>query len=48
MFAALIARHARRKRRIILSSEGYLALSYFPTLSKKRHVLWEKKRIYWT
>jgi hypothetical protein len=35
--ATLVAQHAKRMRRIILSSLACLALPYFPTLSHKRH-----------
>jgi hypothetical protein len=34
---ALVIQHAKRMRRIILSSVFCLALQYFPTLSHKRH-----------
>jgi hypothetical protein len=35
--AALVIQHAKRMRRIILRSVGCLVLSYFFTLSHKRH-----------
>jgi hypothetical protein len=34
---ALVIQHAKRMRRIILSSVAFLALSYFSTLYHKRH-----------
>ena len=35
--AALVIQHAKRMRRIILSFDSCLPLSYFSTLSYKRH-----------
>jgi hypothetical protein len=43
MSAALVIRHAKRKRRIILSCVARLALQYFSTLSHKRQDFREKK-----
>jgi hypothetical protein len=37
VFVALVTQHAKRMRRVILSSVACAALSYFSTLSHKRH-----------
>jgi hypothetical protein len=34
---AFVSQHAKRMRRIILSSVAYLAVPYFSTLFRKRH-----------
>jgi len=45
MSVALVIRHAKRMRHIILSSVACPALQYFPTLSHKRHGFSGKKII---
>jgi len=42
---ALVIQHASGMRRIILSSEGCLALPYFSALPDKRHDFQGKKRL---
>jgi len=48
---ALVVRHAKRIRRVILSSVACLAAPYFSTLSHKRHgfdkTLWNMKCVFW-
>jgi hypothetical protein len=43
VFAALVTQHAKRMRRIILSSVSCLGLPYFSTLSHKWHDFRKKK-----
>ena len=42
MFLVLIMHHARRMRRVILSSVASPALPHFSVVSHQRHDFWEK------
>ena len=47
VFVALFIQHAKRMRRVVLSTAASPALQYFSTLSQRRHDFRERKSFYY-